>query len=226
MSSDRSNLGGLTRVPESELLLRCAVLGLRQADVDTPFPPSGVRAAELDKLNDAIASSLRDESDRLGIELIPDQPLPSRNGYGLQLHAKEIGGKTQSITFYRLKDTWVREALLLLGATLGIAMMSPAAAVPALNFVYNGWRNLLKLQRPQDALLIDTYKALLASADTAEGEVRWPAARTVSERSGLTIEDTVAGLKRLSALDLTEVAQWADHSHDLENEHNIWKTKI
>ena len=215
---------GLRRISEHHLLSNAVRLGSGRYGLDTPFPPEIVK---LDALNDAIAECLHDPFLSEHVDIFDNQALPNSDGFGAVLRRQIKDGKSQSITFYRLKDTWVRDSLLLLGATIGVVIATPAATVPAATLVKNLFSNLLTLRRDANAgELLDAYDALL-NAIVSVGSGPWPSTLQIQTlNSSMSLADITASLRRLKDLDLIEVNEWGDGCLDFEHPENRWKPKL
>src|SRR5258708_4171747 len=59
------------------------------------------------------------------VERIPNQPSPQLpQGYGLRLRTRYKQGRAESMTFFRVKDSWQSTALSLVGLVLALATAS------------------------------------------------------------------------------------------------------
>jgi hypothetical protein len=161
-------------------------------------------------------------------------PAPA-SGYGLRLQADYKDGQPESMTFYRITDSWQSTALSLLGLAIALATHSHTGPiVPSAGIVLNSWKQLVRLRKPADALEIDTYEALtaaLARLSMRTLSAKQPTALEVfdSRREGSvlsTIRDVIDGLKRLKQLSLVEVSSWGGNSGDDANESNRWQPKL
>jgi len=190
-------------------------------------------AAELTR---QLVAVLEDESFTAVSTRIANQRAPApASGYGLRLRAKYKDGQPESMTFYRITDSWQSTALSLVGLAIALATQShPGPIVPSASLVLNSWKQLVTLRKPADALEIDTYEALtaaLAKLSMRTLSAKQPTALEVfdsrPEGSVLpTARDAIDGLKRLKELNLVEVASWGRNSGDYANELNRWQPKI
>lgn len=139
------------------------------------------------------------------------------------------------MTFYRVKDSWQASCLSLAG--LAIALSTSAAVgtiTPAASLVFTTWKNLVTLRRPDDAIQLDTYEALVKAQVAfikAKSAIKDPNIEDIyrAAQSGSTlgsVEQVLDGLKRLRECGLVEVSKWGQHSEDYLNPENKWRPKL
>jgi hypothetical protein len=167
---------------------------------------------------------------------IANQRAPAAaSGYGLRLRAEYKDGQPESMTSYRLTDSWQSTALSLLGLAIALATQSHTGPiVPSASIVLNSWKQLVTLRKPANALEIDTYEALTAAVARLSMRTlsaKQPTAVEVfdSRLEGSvmsTVADAIDGLKRLKELNLVEVASWGRNASDYANELNRWQPKV
>jgi hypothetical protein len=170
------------------------------------------------------------------VEKIPNQPPPPLpQGYGLRLRTRYKQGHTESMTFFRIKDSWQSTALSLIGLGLALAYANPIGAIiPAANLVLNTWKNFVVLRRPDDSLQIETYEALVnAQAEIAKSKsvAKNPTVEDIhrvgkTKPTLVTLDNVLDGLKRLRERNLVEVASWGKNSDDYSNIQNRWRPKL
>ena len=205
-------------------------------DVDTQSFQESMRVDLAAEITRQLVEVLEDESFTAVITRIANQRTPAAvSGYGLRLRAEYRNGQPESMTFYRITDSWQSTALSLIGLAIALATQSHTGPiVPSASIVLNSWKQLVTLKKPAHALEIDTYEALtaaLARLSMRTLSAKQPTAIEVfdsrlEESVMSTAADAIDGLKRLKELNLVEVTSWGRNSSDYANESNRWQPKI
>jgi hypothetical protein len=188
------------------------------------------------ELNQQLVDVLEDISFTAVVARIPNQqpPVPSPS-YALRLRAKYKDGQLNSMTFYRIKDSWQSTALSLVSIAIALAAQSHTGVIlPSASILLNSWKQFVALSRPKDDLEIDTYEALvraMAKLAMKTLSARQPSAAEIftarAESVVLSmISDVVDGLKRLKELSLIEIAAWGGHGGDYSHPENRWQPRI
>ena len=187
-------------------------------------------------LTEQIVQVLEDPSFRDIVERIPNQPRPNQaEGYGLRLWARYKTSHPNSMTFYRIKDSWHSSCLSLAGLAIALATSATLGTIiPAAKLVLTTWKNLVTLRRPDDAIQIDTYEALVqaqAALLRTETSRKNPNAGDIyrSAKFGSTLESVEHvqnGLARLRERGLVEVSKWGEDSEDYQHPENTWRPRL
>jgi hypothetical protein len=138
------------------------------------------------------------------------------------------GDAVQQIVFLRIKDAAVEALVPLVSLAVAAysgdlkALVSGAEALKAL------WSHLVTLRRDKDSTAIDVYEALVAAR--AAGRVTHQGPPTTATIAGgtraRTLDDVVAGLKRLKELNLIDVARWGGQEGDTTSPDNTWEVRL
>ena len=205
-------------------------------DLDTSSLQESLPADLVAELTRQLAEVLEDSSFTSVSTRIHNQTAPAaQSGYGLRLRKKYKDGEPDSMTFYRIKDSWQSSALSLLGLAIALATHSNAGPiVPSASIVLNSWKQLVTLSKPADALEIDTYEAMIAAFAKLSMRIlsaKQPTALEIFDARHVNsviskASDAIDGLKRLKELNLVEVASWGGNSGDYSHEGNRWQPRI
>ncbi len=170
------------------------------------------------------------------VQRIQNQPPPNKpEGYQSRVWARYREGRTESMTFYRIKDSWQSHCLSLAGLAIALSLTAtPSAIVPAANLLLTTWNNLVILRRPDDALMLDTYEALIkaqAALLSRGAIVKDPDVEDICReiQSGVSLiscEEVLEALKNLRERGLVEVSYWGHHSGDYADMENRWRPKL
>jgi hypothetical protein len=188
------------------------------------------------KLTKQIVAVLEDPSFTALVEKIPDQQPPILpEGYGLRLRAVYTKGHPHLMAFYRVKSSWQASCLALVGLGVAIAVSSASGAiVPAAGLVLATWQSIVTLRRPDDAIQLDTYDALIkaqAALLKTTSASKDPTIRNIlgAAEPGSTLdsfEKVLTGLTRLRERGVVEVSRWGKDSDDYSNPENRWRPKL
>lgn len=215
---------------ESEALLDALSDALGSLDIGM-YPQDilvGLSEGQIDALNDELVSIYDEMSPPDLVSRVEDQAIPRPpEGYGLRLRTQLEEGKPVRMDIYLVKKSWLTTALSLTSFSFALYMGSPTAVLSAIGLIRNTWNNLFSLKRPEDALALECYDALLKvqakKKQSSKIASYYPSLVEIQSEAGHTKkEDTVNGMTRLLAQGLVKVKEWADQGHNYQHPDNRW----
>lgn len=222
---------------ESEAVLAALATALRMRNCGTASNELLRRLSETqaNALNDLIVRLVEDLPREI-ISITENVRSPEKvASYGMRFQrSSSASGKPSRMRFFRVQESAPALAINTLGLAISVALLSPAAIVPAVTIAKTIWENIVSIEGDHDKVAMRVYDAILIfKASQLDNHQNNPTSRSISditaaEQEGdrVAVADVLVALRRLCELKLVSVDHWGGVGGDLDHADNRWKIVI
>lgn len=221
---------------ESEAILASLTSALRRrnSDVEASDLLLCLSQDQADALNDllvCLVETLPTEAVSITNDVLPPGKVSS---YGMRFHRSTSSrGQPVRMRFFRVQESAPTLAINTLGLAISIALLSPAAVVPAANIAKAIWDNIVSLEEDHDRMAMRVYDAILNySVSNRNDSSNGPTSTDISNISELVggerieVADVAAALRRLNDLKIVSVGKWGGIGGELDHVENRWRILV